>query len=346
MRKSWLKVKHADARLLIVDDEPTNVMLLEAILANAGYTDIRSTYEPREVEEICRQWSPDLVLLDLMMPEMNGYQVMERLQQLRKGEPTLPILVLTADISPETRQTALSQGAQDFLTKPFDHGEVLLRLQNLLAQHFLHQQLQQQNLTLEARVLQRTQELEQSQLEVLERLARAAEFRDDDTGQHTQRVGILCGQTALQLQLSAAQSDLIRHTAPLHDVGKIGIPDQILLKPGKLSPEEFSVIKTHTLIGANLLAGGRSEMVQMAERIARTHHERWDGSGYPHGLQSEEIPLEGRITAVVDVFDALTHERPYKQAWSKSEAVSEIQNQRGRQFDPAVVTAFLRVIGA
>lgn len=337
-------IRYANARLLIVDDEPVNIMLLEAILDDAGYACIQSTSDSRQVEELCNQWLPDLILLDLMMPHMNGYQVMARLQESQNIGPFLPILVLTADISPETRQRALSGGAHDFLTKPFDHAEVLLRLQNLLSLHFLHQQLHQQNLTLEARVLQRTREVEQSQFEVLERLARAAEFRDDDTGQHTQRVGVLCEQMAHELNFSPTQANLIRHAAPLHDVGKIGIPDQILLKPGKLTPEEFAIIKTHAEIGGNLLSGGRSEMVQMAERIARTHHERWDGTGYPQGIKETAIPLEGRITSVVDVFDALTNERPYKKAWTEEDAIREIEGQKGRQFDPAVVEAFIRVV--
>lgn len=338
------QAKYANARLLIVDDEPVNVLLLEAILDDAGYRCLHSTSDPRQVEEMCNEWSPDLILLDLMMPHLDGYQVMARLQELQNGGAFLPILVLTADVSSETRQRALGGGAHDFLTKPFDHAEVLQRLHNLLSLHFLHQQLHQQNLTLEARVLQRTQEVEQSQLEVLERLARAAEFRDDDTGRHTQRVGLMCEQVAMQLNFSLSQRLLICHAAPLHDVGKIGIPDQILLKPGKLTPEEFDIIKTHAEIGANLLAGGRSEMVQMAERIARTHHERWDGTGYPAGLKGEEIPIEGRITSVVDVFDALTNERPYKKAWPLEEAIAEIESQKGRQFDPDVVDAFTRVL--
>ena len=338
-------VEYAHARLLIVDDEPVNILLLESILSDAGYTNLRSTSDPRQVEGLCNEWSPDLVLLDLMMPYMNGFQVMERLQELKSGGPFLPILVLTADAGTDTRQRALRQGAHDFLTKPFDHTDVLLRLHNLLALHFLHQQLHLHNLTLEQRVSLRTQEVEESQLEVLERLARAAEFRDDDTGQHTQRVGVLCEQVAQQLHFSASRTDLIRHAAPLHDVGKIGIPDQILLKPGKLTPEEFTIIKTHSDIGGNLLSGGRSEMVQMAERIARTHHERWDGTGYPQGIKETEIPIEGRITSVVDVFDALTHERPYKKAWPLPDALLEIKAQKGHQFDPDIVDAFFKVLG-
>ncbi len=189
-------------------------------------------------------------------------------------------------------------------------------------------------------VRERTLELDESQIEILERLAQAAEFRDDDTGQHTRRVGQMAGLLAQTLGLDPCTVDLLRRTAPLHDVGKIGISDLILLKPGKLSSGEFDVMKSHTTIGASLLRGGRSKLVQMAQAIALSHHERWSGGGYPHGLVAGQIPVEGRIVAVVDVFDALTHERPYKEAWPLERAIEEIRSQSGRQFDPEVVAAF------
>ncbi len=194
---------------------------------------------------------------------------------------------------------------------------------------------------LEDRVLERTADLAQSQIEILGRLARAAEFRDDDTGQHTQRVARTAALIARALGLPSEQVTLIGQAAPLHDVGKIAISDLILLKPGKLTNEEFDTMKTHAALGATLLSNGRSEVVQMAERIAGSHHERWDGRGYPQQLTGEDIPLEGRILAVADVFDALTHERPYKKAWLAAKAVAEITRQSGQQFDPQVVTAFL-----
>lgn len=194
---------------------------------------------------------------------------------------------------------------------------------------------------LEKRVRERTADLASSQIEILSRLARAAEFRDDDTGQHTQRVARTAALLAESLGLPAEQAVRIRQAAPLHDVGKIAISDRILLKPGRLSDEELVTMKTHATIGAALLSNGRSEIVQMAERIAGSHHERWDGRGYPQQLTGEQIPLEGRILALADVFDALTHERPYKKAWPVAEAVAEIARQRGRQFDPQVVEVFL-----
>jgi putative two-component system response regulator len=197
---------------------------------------------------------------------------------------------------------------------------------------------------LEEEVQKRTRELHESQIEVIERLAQAAEFRDDDTGQHTYRVGSLAGRIARELGLDQELIDLIHRAAPLHDVGKIGINDDILLKPGKLTAEEFNVMKMHTLIGARLLADGHSPFVRIAEQIALSHHERWDGGGYPSGIRGEDIPLVGRIVTLADVFDALTNERPYKKAWPIEEAVAEIKSQSGRQFDPNAVRAFERAL--
>ena len=328
------KIAFPNANILIVDDEQTNISLLEQILAREGYVNVHSTTDPHEVFSHFVDAEPDLLLLDLMMPEMSGFDVMERLSYLVPTETFLPILILTADATNQTKRKALSGEATDFLTKPFDQTEVVLRIRNLLTTRLLHR-------TLDERVRERTAQLAESQIEVLLRLARAAEFRDDDTGQHTQRVGHTAALLAQQLGLPEDQIELIRQAAPLHDVGKIGISDLILLKPGKLTDEEFATMKTHAAIGAALLSGGNSELVQMAERIAGTHHERWDGRGYPNNLAGESIPVEGRILAVADVFDALTHERPYKKAWLVAEAIAEIQSQSRRQFDPAVIDAFL-----
>lgn len=340
----------SSARLLIVDDEPSNVLLLEGILEDAGYTNVRSTTRSSEVERLCREDQPDLLLLDLMMPPPDGFEILARLTQASRGTPFLPVIVLTVDISPETKERVLGRGAHDFLAKPFDHSEVLLRIHNLLMLRYLNRELHYHNRELEHRVQERTAELEvthrqleSSQIEVIERLAHAAEFRDDDTGQHTQRVGSIAAELAGAMGFPPDWVELIRRAAPMHDIGKIGIPDAILLKPGKLTPEEFGTIKTHTTIGAELLSDGRWPLIQMAERIARSHHERWDGTGYPAGLTGEEIPMEARIVAVVDVFDALTHERPYKPAWTVEAAVEEIERQSGKQFDPQVIEKFLQL---
>lgn len=337
------KTPFQDARIVIVDDDESNIQLLEGILHDEGYTNIRSTTNPRQVFNYFIDTEPDLVLLDLMMPEINGFEIMDRLALICPNGSCPPILILTADVTDETKRKALASEAADFLTKPLDYAEVVLRIRNLLTTRLFYLRLRNQNLQLEETVRARTDSLAQAQAEILARLARAAEFRDDDTGRHTQRVSHTSAMIAKQLLLPTETVELIRQAAPLHDVGKIGISDLILLKPGKLSDDEFEVVKTHPEIGAALLSQGHSMLVQLAERIARSHHERWDGSGYPLGLSKDDIPLEGRIVAVADVFDALVHERPYKKAWPVADAVAEIQRQGGKQFDPQVTEAFLKL---
>lgn len=317
-----------NARILIVDDQEANVRLLEGILKRAaGYHALRSTTDSREVMSLFGEFHPDLILLDLHMPHLDGFAVMEELKKVTMPGVFLPILVLTADVTPEAKQRALAGGAKDFLAKPFDPVEVLLRIKNLLETRFLHLELQSQ--------------LADAHLEVIDRLAIAAEYRDDETGEHIKRVGQTSALLARALRLPSDQVLLIRRAATLHDVGKIGIPESILLKPGRLTPDEFEVMKSHTTIGARILSGGAFPLLQMAEEIALTHHERWDGSGYPRGLRGEAIPLVGRIVAVADVFDILSHPRPYKKAWTADEAIAELQRVAGTHFDPAVVSAFL-----
>jgi putative two-component system response regulator len=331
-----------NARILIVDDEPVNVDLLRRLLERAGFSRIETTNDSRQALDLYVKFRPDLILLDLHMPHRDGLEVMDELNQIAEAS-YLPILMLTGDDTPEAKREALSRGAKDFLNKPFHSDEVLLRIGTLLETRFLYLQIQSQNQILEAKVRDRTRELEAAQIEIIERLARAAEFRDDNTGQHTERVGQMAALVARQIGLSDTQVSLIRRAAPLHDVGKIGIPDSILMKLGKLTPEEFELVKTHTTIGARILSGSRFTILRLAEEIAYHHHERWDGSGYA-GIKGADIPLAGRIVAIADVFDALTQKRPYKAAWTVSEAIAEIDRQRGHQFDPALVDAFLRVI--
>jgi len=330
-----------NARFLVVDDEEHNIKLLERILERAGYKQYKCTTDPRDALPIFLEWEPDIVLLDLHMPHIDGFTLLEDFRHRTSGGAHVPVLVLTGDVSAEVRRRALASGAKDFLSKPFDVAEVLLRIKNLLETRFLHLQLLRQNELLEQRVRERTRELEGARIEILERLARAAEFRDDDTGQHTQRVGRISALVARSLGLPPEQVDLIRRAAPLHDVGKIGIPDSILLRPGRLGEREFEVMRTHTYIGARILSGSRFPLLDLASTIALTHHERWDGTGYPKGLKGEAIPIVGRIVAVADVFDALTHDRPYKPAWPVEQALAEIEQQAGYQFDPQVVEAFL-----
>jgi putative two-component system response regulator len=285
---------------------------------------------------------PDLILLDLHMPHLDGLEVMDQLNEIAEAS-YLPILILSGDLTPEARRDALSRGAKDFVNKPFQQDELLLRIKTLLETRLLYIQIQSQNQLLEAKVRERTRELVEAQIEIIERLAIAAEFRDDNTGQHTQRVGQMSALLARQLGLPDSQVSLIARAAPLHDVGKIGVPDTILMKMGKLTRAEFEVVKQHTVIGARILSGGKFPLLRLAEEIAFSHHERWDGAGYA-GLRGTDVPLAGRIVAVADVFDALTQQRPYKPAWPVAEAIAEIDRQRERQFDPGVVDAFLRVI--
>jgi putative two-component system response regulator len=332
--------KHA--RILIIDDERTNVEMLRRLLERAGFGRIESTTDPRQAADLYVRHRPDLILLDLHMPEMSGLVVMDQLNDIAEAS-YLPILMMTGDMTPQARQEALTRGAKDFISKPYHADEVLLRIRTLLETRFLYFQVQSQNQILEAKVRERTRELEAAQIEIIERLALAAEFRDDETGRHTERVGQMAALLARQLGLPDPQVSLIRRAAPLHDVGKIGVPDAVLLKLGKLTPEEFEKVKQHTRIGAKILSGSRFGVLRLAEEIAFSHHERWDGDGYV-GIPADQIPLAGRIVAVADVFDALTQKRPYKAAWPIAEAIAEIERQRARQFDPEVVDAFLRVI--
>jgi putative two-component system response regulator len=345
------KADRRTARVLIVDDLEGNVRLLTSLLRRAGYSALQGLTDSRLVLSVFQTFHPDLILLDLHMPHLDGLGVLEQLRPHVSPDTYLPVIMLTTDASRDAKQAALSLGARDFVTKPFDSVEVLLRIENLLEARHLHQQLAAQNGHLEDLVRARTRALEESQqdllatqAEILGRLATATEYRDDATGDHARRVAEMAHRMALAVGLPADEAELIGQAALLHDVGKIGIPDRLLLKAGRLTPEEFEEMKTHTTIGAHIVSGSRSRLVQMVEEVALTHHERWDGSGYSPGTAGEEIPLAGRIVAVADVFDALTHERPYKPAWPVAQATAEILAQRGRQFDPAVVDAFMTLV--
>ena len=330
-----------DAHIMIVDDQPANVLILERLLARSGYHNTISITDPRDVMPAFFKKRPDVMLLDLQMPEITGHDILRELRPHTRDE-YLPVLVLTSDATRQAREEALGLGATDFLTKPFDNTEVVQRVRNLCETRLLHIELRAYNHSLESMVRERTRDLEAARVEILRRLALAAEFRDDNTGQHTQRVGFSSGLIAAEMRLPSSDIELIQRAAPLHDVGKIGIPDAILLKPGRLTPGEFEIMKHHTRIGGEILSGSDVPLLQLAETIAIHHHERWDGNGYD-GSKGEDTPLVGRIVAVADVFDALTHERPYKSAWTFEDSRREITSQSGRQFDPEVVDAFLRI---
>ena len=334
-----------DARIAVVDDETANVELLRRLLELEGYTEVSCYTDPREFLESCRILPPDLVLLDLMMPEMNGFEVLERLRGSLEDFDYRPVMMITSDDDRDTKRKALSSGASDFLAKPVSPVEVGLRVGNLLQTRFLQLELQQHAERLEERVRSRTAQLEEARLEILERLALAAEYRDDATGEHTRRVGRASAALAEALGLPSNQVEDIRRAALLHDVGKIALPDAILLKQGSLTHDETAVMRKHTTIGATILSGSRFPMMRVAEQIALHHHECWDGSGYPDGLSEAQIPLAARIVAVIDVFDSLTHARVYKRAWTTDEALDEVENLAGTKFDPTVARAFLRIHG-
>jgi putative two-component system response regulator len=338
MERSDLETEHRTGhRILIVDDEELSIRALELIMKHYGYSDVSSTTDPRRVLPLFRDFEPDMVLLDLRMPGLDGFSLIRQLSVRVPEGQFLPIVVVSGDLSLEARQRALALGAADFIEKPYDRTEVYLRVRNLLRTRDLTARL-------EERIQERMRDLAVAEVEVAKRLAFAAEVRDYRDGAHVQRVGRTSAQIARMLGLSSDQVDLIRHAAPLHDIGKIAIPDSVLLKPGVLTLEEWDLMKTHTTLGSQMLAGSRSPILQLAEEIALYHHENWDGTGYTPGLSGNEIPLAGRIVAVADVFDALTHQRPYKRVWSQQEAVEWMHLMRGQKFDPDVLDALLAIL--
>jgi putative two-component system response regulator len=334
-------IRLLSSRILIVDDEPANVLLLERLLEQLGYNNLESYTDPTEALPRILNPSVDLVLLDIQMPQISGFDILDNIRDKKNENEFRPVMVLTADATPSTKRKALALGADDFLTKPFEAYEVALRVKNLLRTRLLYKEISLENDLLEQRVKERTKELEEIQLEIVDRLGLATEYRDDDTKAHTGRVGDMASQVASAMNLPQKFVSLLRLAAPLHDIGKIGITDLILLKEGKLTEEEYETMKKHTEIGASILSGSKSEILQLAQEIAITHHERWDGRGYPNKLSGEDIPLSGRIVSVVDVFDALTHERSYKKAWPVEEALAEIKRNAGTQFDPRIVDALM-----
>ena len=331
------------ASILLVDDEPANLSLLNRALTRAGYTRIAETANPLQVTRLYQEIQPDLICLDVKMTPIDGIEVLRELGQLIPADTYFPILMLTGEGSSQVKQEALSLGAKDFVTKPFEIQEVLLRINNLLIPRLLHLHLEDHNRVLETRVWERTRDLDQARLEVLDRLARAAEFRDDNTGEHVRRVGSIAAFLADAMGLGSVMVELIQRAAPLHDVGKIGIPDAILLKPGRLTPDEFALMQRHTTIGAEILTGGSSAVMGLAEEIALNHHEHWDGRGYPTRKAGDAIPVAARIVGLVDAFDALSHARPYRPAWALPDVLQWIQKNTGSHFDPRLVKCFLQL---
>jgi putative two-component system response regulator len=327
-------------RLLIVDDEPANVRLLTSLLRSWDYTDLHATTDSTEAPELFRTLRPDLLLLDLMMPRLDGFAILAILAPENAGPVRVPILVLTADVTTDTKRRALGEGATDFVTKPFDFDEVRLRVRNLLETRRLQVELAAEKQQLELRVRARTMDLEHSRLELLNRLAMASEYHDEHSLGHARRVGAAASAIGEVLGLPDAEGRELRLAGPLHDVGKVALPLELLTRHGRLTPLEMETIKTHTTVGSRLLRGSGSALLDTAEVIARTHHERWDGRGYPDGLAGEEIPLPGRLVAIADAFDVLTHDCPYHAAMGVDAAVEEIERGSGAAYDPAAVHAF------
>lgn len=330
----------ASQKILICDDSITNVLVLSTLLESIGKIKTQTETDPRKVEPILEEQNFDLLLLDIEMPHLNGFQVMEQVRR-HYDMDDLPIIILTGNSDSETRNAALALGANDFINKPFDQTEVKLRCMNLLKTSQAFKLQRNLNEELEKKVEQRTRELSDATEALIHRLALAGEMRDYETGQHVVRVGKYSRLLAEKLGLPNQLAFMIEKTAPLHDIGKVGIPDSILLKKGPLSDDERRVMFNHTEYGVKLLGDHPSILIQMAATIAGAHHEKWDGSGYPKALKGESIPIEGRITGLSDVFDALTVERPYKQAWPIPKVVEYLKEQSGVAFDPSLVELLL-----
>jgi putative two-component system response regulator len=348
-------------RILTVDDEPRNLRLVATILEGQGYQHDEVSDGRMGLERV-KAFKPDLVYLDVMMPGMDGFEVCREL----KSDPAtrhVPVVMITSLADRDSKLRGLEAGADDFLTKPFDGTELMMRTRNLLRVKEFEDFLEEHNRVLEEDVRKRTEELRvalqelavsrdrlnQGYVDTVHRLTKAAEFKDEDTAAHIKRVGHYSTRMAMAMGLSAEAVECIFYAAPMHDIGKIGIPSDILLKPGRLTPEEFALVKTHTTIGGRILGESVSEYIRMAERIALTHHERWDGSGYPMGLSGEDIPVEGRIMNVVDQYDSLRSRRPYKPGLAHEAAVKVIAEGDGRtmphHFDPEVLGLFKSLHG-
>ncbi len=327
-------------QIIIVDDNSVNLKLMESLVKRAGDYNALTFQDSAQGLDWCLKNTPDLLIVDYMMPPPDGLEFIRRFRE-NSLNADIPVLMITADHEQETRYAALESGANDFLTKPIDNAEFRARLRNMLALRRSQKALSDRAAWLAEKVAEATAEILDRELEMITRLSRAAEFRDPETGAHIKRMSNYSRLIAQQIGLSPAEQETILRAAPMHDVGKIAIRDDILLKPGRLDFAEFEVMKTHAEKGYELLSGSASSLLDIAAVIAQTHHEKFDGSGYPRGLAGEDIPLHGRIVAVADVFDALTSTRPYKNAWDIAAAVRFLEEGAGSHFDPQCVAAFI-----
>jgi len=324
------------SQILIVDDEIQNVELLRDILISNGFSNIASFQDPMEAVSFFEKHDFDLILLDIMMPGLNGLEILERFRELRPDHDT-PVIVISALYDRDTQLQILRGDGSEYLTKPIDEEELLAKIENILKARY-------EKKNLEVLVDYKSNELEKAKYEVVKRLSIAAEYRDNETGMHLKRMASYSMLLAKEIGWDERRCEMVLKSAPMHDIGKIGIPDYILLKPGKLNEKESAIMKTHPIIGGKILSNGTTSLIQMAKDVALNHHEKWDGSGYPYGKKGKEITLIGRIVAVADVFDALTSDRSYKKAWTVDETLSEMRSMANSHFDPHLILKFLGII--
>lgn len=322
MNGNLSKTDHKHAKILMADDHPGNVTMLEQILTSQGYCNFDSTSDSRKLVGIYESFRPDLLMLDLKMPYIDGMQIMKQLKEKLKTE-SLPVIIMVTEADKENLPWAMDLGARDFIWKPFEHDEVKASVRNVLDISLMHRESVEQN-------------------EMINLLLQAIEFRGKIVDEHVLRTGLYCRELAKLAGLADEMCDKMVFAGMFHDLGKVGIPDEVLLKPGKLDAAEWEIMKKHTIKGAKLLTGNASETMRLAEQVTFTHHEKWDGTGYPRGVKGEEIPLPGRIMAIVDMFDALLYQKPYKEAGVLEDVIVAFQNASGKYFDPSLVGIFLK----